>query len=544
MIVNELVTKFSFKGSLKKLDTFKNSLRSSIITLSKYSAIMSASATAAALWSNKNLQSAKSMIRLAENTDLTIAQLQKLQYLAARGGVAGEDVLNSISQLTSKIGDAAINGSDDFNRLGVSVRDAHGNVRKTVDIMNDLFSSFKNLSKAQKFSFAEKLGLNVDLINAFSDKMDNLFKFLTLTKEQEKQLHDYYSNIETLKFAFSSLSLQMSLVFAPVVKKINKIFSDFLEHHGKQFLKIFNSIFEMIGRVSSAMSKLVSSTVGWKPILIGFGSTLLLAFPFLRITTLISSTILLFDDLIVAFKNGKSVINDLFKDFLKIDLKEHLKKQAGYINNFLKTPSDFEKEQINLMSKTIDNINIKVRDSLINAFKKAFDFIKNLIDFTTTTFFNLSMIIGDSLIDTFKKAFGFIKNLIDFTARIGDSLISGFKKAFDYLKNLSFVDILSDKISTIFNFDKFSNIFDKIPNIFENKNVFDNKINPDNRNSLLDTFLLSDKYFQVPLSNKIINNDIKIDVKSNDANVAGTSIVNSLERELSRSSFQWGVGGR
>jgi len=167
-VVNELVTKFTFKGSLKPLKDFQSGLKDSIIGLAKYGAGAIAAASATALWansvlrgseSNSVLRGSESLVRLSQDTDLSIKKLQQYQFIAAQNGVTTDSFTQSIKTLSEKIGEAATTGSDDFNRLGISVRDANGNIRTTDDILKDITRSFRGLSQAQQISFAQKLGI-------------------------------------------------------------------------------------------------------------------------------------------------------------------------------------------------------------------------------------------------------------------------------------------------------------------------------------------------------------------------------------------------
>jgi hypothetical protein len=61
-----------------------------------------------------------------------------------------------------KIGDAAQKGSDDFARLGISVRDSNGQIKTADVILSEVSKRFNdlNLSMQEQQSFASALGID------------------------------------------------------------------------------------------------------------------------------------------------------------------------------------------------------------------------------------------------------------------------------------------------------------------------------------------------------------------------------------------------
>jgi len=326
-IVNELVTKFTFKGSLKPLINFQSGLQKSIKTIAVYTTVITAATTATALWANATLRGSEALVRLSQDTDISIEKLQKMQFITAQNGVSADKFGQDIVSLSSKIGEAATQGSDDFNRLGISVRDAEGNVKKADVVLGELTDKFKTLSQAQRISFAEKLGVDRNTITAFNRSdaqlkklMATADKFGLVTEKQTKQLDDYYASIETLRFGFTAVSRQVALNFAPVLSDLSENITTFLADFGITYGTVFAEFFDGIGNLIGGFNTLVKATIGWKPILMGFGAAIAIAFPFTLIVAGIASVFIAVEDLITAFKGGKSVIASFFKDTFDLDI--------------------------------------------------------------------------------------------------------------------------------------------------------------------------------------------------------------------------------
>ena len=330
-VVNELITKFTFQGSLKPLKKFQEDLKGSIVELGKYGLALGATTLAAALWADNTLKGAETLVRLSQDTDLTIERLQELEYIASQNGVSADTFANSIGTLSDKIGEAATQGSEDFNRLGISIRDADGNIRTTEDVLGDLTSKFQGLSQTQQINFANKLGIDQNLITAFNKtdaELEQLTKtagkFGLITTEQTKELDKYYASVESLKFGFTAVSRQVALQFAPTIDNMSKNIVGFLGEFGQTFAEVFGEFFEGIGKLLSAFNSVIEATVGWKVVLIAFGAALSVAFPIIPIIAGIGLLLVALEDIITAFDSGKSVIKDFFTDTFGIDIVKEL----------------------------------------------------------------------------------------------------------------------------------------------------------------------------------------------------------------------------
>lgn len=359
--VNELVTKFSFKGSLAPLKNLQGGLKTSIVSLGKYGAALGAVATATAVWADQTLKGAETLVRLSQDTDISIKRLQELQSIAAANGVTADDFINSIETLSDKIGEAATQGSEDFNRLGVSIRDANGQIRSSEDVLLDLNKSFQGLSQVQQINFANKLGIDQKLITAFNKSDEELAKlteraskFGLVTEQQTKELDKYYASIETLRFGFTAVSRQVALKFAPVLQGLSDNVTNFLADFGTTFATVFAEFIDGIGNLLGFIDDLIESTIGWKATIIAIGAAVAIAFPVVAIVGAITAILVAIEDLITAFNGGKSIIADFFKDFLGIDIVPFLE------------------DIVDAFNATIDDIK--------NAFVNVSDFIFSVID--------------------------------------------------------------------------------------------------------------------------------------------------------------------
>ncbi len=95
-------------------------------------AALGMAAFAVAKWASGVSQSLQPLFDLSEQTGVAVASIQELSFVAEQSGSSAQALESSLSGLGAKIGEAAQKGSEDFSRLGISVRDANGHVKALI----------------------------------------------------------------------------------------------------------------------------------------------------------------------------------------------------------------------------------------------------------------------------------------------------------------------------------------------------------------------------------------------------------------------------
>lgn len=89
----------------------------------------------------ETIRSGAELKSLSSQLGVTTEQFQVLKFAAGEAGIAQDSMDTAITHLTRSIGDAAIGSKpaiDAFNRIGVGILGAGGQVRPTVDVLQDL----------------------------------------------------------------------------------------------------------------------------------------------------------------------------------------------------------------------------------------------------------------------------------------------------------------------------------------------------------------------------------------------------------------------
>jgi len=342
-VVTELITKFGFEGSTKPLKDYNNSLGESIKLLGAMGAAFGAATFAVAKWASGVSQSLQPLFDLSEQTGVAVASIQELSFVAEQSGSSAQALESSISGLSAKIGEAAQKGSEEFSRLGISVRDANGNVKDADAILGEVGNSFKRLglSMSEQQGYAEALGIDPSLISMLSqtsaetDKLKQRARDLgiTLSPEDKKGLKEYNESISEMDSAMSGLKNQIAVAIVPELEGLAEGFSDLLAKNNEWIVDGVEATVEFVVDLVDALKRLAPfilaagaafaiATIGTS----GFAAALgFVLSPAVLITAGILAIALVLDDLIVAFRGGDSVIANFFEEFFGWDIQPLLK---------------------------------------------------------------------------------------------------------------------------------------------------------------------------------------------------------------------------
>lgn len=354
-VVQDLVTKFSFLGSVKPLDHYNASLGGSIKLLGGMLIGLEAAAAGFTYWANTVLTGVEALDRLGNETGVAVGKIQELNFVAGQTQSTAAAMESTLRSLTTIIGSAAQKGSDDFARLGISVRDANGQVKTADQILEEVGGRFRslNLSMQEQQSFASALGIDVTLLqmlNKTNSEMaalrDRARELGTLTAEQTKQADDYQKSLNSMWFSMNNVKQLIAVGMAPELGRMADGFAQLLADNrdwivnGVQFtVKWVGNLLAAVHRLLPLFAGMAAGFVVAKIALLGFGTVMGIIFsPVVLITAAVAALLLGVDDLIVAFQGGKSVIADFFQDAFGIDIVDALTKSFQFLMKYAVDP--------------------------------------------------------------------------------------------------------------------------------------------------------------------------------------------------------------
>jgi hypothetical protein len=347
--VTELVTKFSFQGSSAPLSKYNATLGKGIGLLAGFATTTAAATAAFAKWTSGVLAAEQPLINLSSQTGIAVETIQELGYVASVSNSSIGAMNSTLEGLSEKIGEAAQKGSEDFSRLGISVRDANGNIKNANTLLLEVGQRFRqlNLSMSEQQSFAEALGIDpslLTLLNRSSSEIRNLRaearELGILTKEQTEQAMEYNDSMTRMNTVMDSVRRLAAVGLAPQMEELTKRFTTLIKENKDWVIdgiqassKGLMNLMDAFKRLAPFMAVLIASFVTAKVATLGFSGALGVLFsPAVLIAAGIAGILLVLDDLIVAFRGGKSVIRDFFLEFFNFDIQPVL---VGIVDGFM-----------------------------------------------------------------------------------------------------------------------------------------------------------------------------------------------------------------
>lgn len=344
--VNEIITKFSFKGALTPQKTFNENLKKSVKLLAGFQGAIYASSGLVYRWINSISQAIDPTIQLSRETGVAVETIQELGYAASQNGSSLDAVQSSITGVNKSLGEFVRTGggpaAEVAIQLGLNLRKSSGEVKKASDVMLELNGKLARFSKAEQSDILSKLGIDgsmIQLLNKSDEAISSLMKKArdlgVINKEQADQLASYNDANMTLRFGLKSLQNQIALGMTPVLKDLIGGFADWLSSNK-----------ELVKNMATSFGKGILVALGFvdrmKYVVLGLagavwilnGGLVTLLSPVLLIAVGIAAAILIVDDLIVAFNGGKSVIRDFIKEWTGFDIGPALVAGVEAVKSF------------------------------------------------------------------------------------------------------------------------------------------------------------------------------------------------------------------
>jgi len=391
--INEIVTRFSFVGSLDPQTSFNQNLGSSIKLLAGVSTAIVGAAAGFTAWTISVTEAIDPMVQLSRETGTSIAAIQELGFAASQNGSDLNAVQSSIRELTKRAGEFARTGggqaSEAFLQMGLSVRDANGNMKTADVIMNDLSGTMQSFNKGEQADILDKLGIDpsmIQLLNESSSEMKSLREEArslgVITKEQADAAASLNDANTTLKFGLTGLKNSIAVGLAPTIQGIIEKFIGFLKANKDLIVngitKLADGIMVLSGfikRIAPVVGIAVAVFGAWALATGGLTAIMgVLMSPVVLITAAIVAIVLVIDDLIVAFNGGNSVIGTFIKQITGFDIGPAMRNAVASIGEFVSLAIDGFKE---LYAFITDFSFDGVWDGLLESFMAAFKTIKD-----------------------------------------------------------------------------------------------------------------------------------------------------------------------
>lgn len=351
------------EGGIEKYEELASNLSGTVIGLT--AAFLGLSAGFAELIESTT-KSLGALSDFAELNNLSAREVQALQLASIDFDVSAQGVRDTLQSLNREIGQAALGtgrAKKIFQQLGLSARDAGGQVKSAIPFLGEILNKIQGLSNAEQIGFLSKLQIDPNYLKALKEGNVDLAalieenaKFVPFTDLDYEQADKIEKQFEKIRYSLGLYAQMLAVKLFPIIHKLAGEFLGWLrtqqQTFGGSFLtgvkvfvaviqggvdwlgrlyNVFKAIYEPIARVVPVIT-ILATTFGLMLALkltswflelvpaIGKVATSLIkldaaAIPAVALGLLALAIFLLADDLVNFYEGNKSVIGLLTKDF-------------------------------------------------------------------------------------------------------------------------------------------------------------------------------------------------------------------------------------
>lgn len=412
-VVDELVTLLSFKtspGTEKAIKSIKDGIATLKSEVTKWAAAATAAGAATSAFLLNASDKAIELQKLSQSTNLSTDSLQQWQYAAEAVGASSAAVTSDLENMLKTMS-SPIPGelNMELMMLGVSVRNASGQLRGADEVLKDVGDKLNKMSSARAVQWAERVGISNDtlmLLKQGRQGLSELFEEAQLVgaiipEDAINRGAELSKSIKTLKTVFQALGNSIALSFAPNLKKVVDNFKQFLINNAdfvRQGLGVtIDGVSRGFGRFWDILVKIKDGFVAllqpMQPFLKNMDAVKIVAglvtgalagflalmapaiIQFAAVGAAIAGVSLVIEDFITWLQGGESVIGDIVNAFSNWmdkfpELKEDLKSVGQvFADVFNAIPG--------LIDKCIDKIEdmFPVINKILSGLGKVIDFV-------------------------------------------------------------------------------------------------------------------------------------------------------------------------
>lgn len=180
----------------------------------------------------------------------TVKELDRLGYVAELTGSDANTATASFENLSRTIGEAAQGigrGALVFEKLGLSAKDAQGNVKTTTQVLDEIKVKIKDLSKAEQSAYIQRLGLDRSMIGM-------------LTSDTTEIIDQYNKRTEALGINVDETA-ELGAKYNDAIKVTKRGFDDIITAFVLRVLPSITTAIERVSKLIDENSGLIKSYV-------------------------------------------------------------------------------------------------------------------------------------------------------------------------------------------------------------------------------------------------------------------------------------------
>ena len=187
-------------------------------------------------------------------------------------GIKGEQAGTLLTNTLFGLSDRAKAVPKEFERLGIAVFDAEGNMNNLADIARDVTVAFDGLSTEQKLAELSNLGFskqsregilalvgNSEALAEYESKLRDAGG--TVDEVSQKQLQTFNAQMDLMKSRLEDVAIQIGGQLAPKLLELLNRISPIIDQAAPLLLALFEKIDSIIADISSELAPLIEAAL-------------------------------------------------------------------------------------------------------------------------------------------------------------------------------------------------------------------------------------------------------------------------------------------
>lgn len=357
----------------------------------------------------------------------TVEDLDRLGYVADLTGSDAVTATASFENLSQTIGEAAQGigrGAMVFQKLGLSAKDAQGNVKTTTQVLDEVKEKIKDLSKSEQSAYIQRLGLDKTLIGMLTsdtteivDQYNKRSKALGINVDEAAELGAKYNDaLKITKRGFEDVITAFVLRVLPAITNAIEHVSKLIDNNAdliKSYVEpiatavrigadLVTGFITGVGKLFKVLGKwpvyIGAVTIAWKLL-----NAVFKASPIGRIITLVMGLVtaigLLIDDYETWKEGGKSFFDWSAAQVWFDNMSRIFDSLKTIVGNFFS--ADWWKSKADTISNEMSLLGERIQGFLSDSWNNAITEASNKWDELKNTVSQKAQGVYDGIISTF-----------------------------------------------------------------------------------------------------------------------------------------------
>lgn len=280
-VIKEFLVGLGFQVDEAGLKKFDEGIKSASLKVAAFGAASVAAAGAVVAFVGSVANRLDAIGDTADRIGTTAEELMRLQYVATLSGSSAEAAASAMENLGRIAGEASQGigrGAKVFADLGLSAKDASGELKPTSQLLAEVGDKIKDLSRQEQVAVLSKLGIDPSMIGAITGGMqelagefDALYKAAGVDLNQAAEASGAFNDaLDRLSMTFDAVKTAVAIKFMPQIARGIDTVRQFLVQNLPKIIGAVQPIFSLILRIAEAFITLaarigsgIATILGW-----------------------------------------------------------------------------------------------------------------------------------------------------------------------------------------------------------------------------------------------------------------------------------------